>query len=106
MSQPTLSQQIRRLEETLGGSLFDRTSRTVRPTDAGEACIGCARWGLVALEAGKRTLHNVKELPLWSWFWESRVVDVSHRLTGTLHWAPCRWKTRPPNRHRPGRWTV
>jgi LysR family cyn operon transcriptional activator len=62
VSQPTLSQQIRQLEETLGVSLFDRTSRTVKPTDAGEAYIKCARRVLVELEAGKRALHDVKDL--------------------------------------------
>nr|WP_180203388.1 transcriptional regulator CynR [Pseudomonas sp. SbOxS1]NYU03059.1 transcriptional regulator CynR [Pseudomonas sp. SbOxS1] len=62
VSQPTLSQQIRQLEETLGVNLFDRTSRTVKPTDAGEAYIECARRVLVELEAGKRALHDVKDL--------------------------------------------
>ncbi|MGJ7518494.1 transcriptional regulator CynR [Pseudomonas baetica] len=62
VSQPTLSQQIRQLEETLGVSLFDRTSRTVKPTDAGLAYIECARRVLVELEAGKRALHDVKDL--------------------------------------------
>jgi LysR family cyn operon transcriptional activator len=62
VSQPTLSQQIRQLEESLGVSLFDRTSRTVKPTDAGEAYIACARRVLVELEAGKRALHDVKDL--------------------------------------------
>jgi LysR family cyn operon transcriptional activator len=62
VSQPTLSQQIRQLEETLGVSLFDRTSRTVRPTDAGAAYIECARRVLVELAAGKRALHDVKDL--------------------------------------------
>ncbi|MGE8066276.1 transcriptional regulator CynR [Pseudomonas sp. NPDC089569] len=62
VSQPTLSQQIRQLEETLGVILFDRTSRTVRPTDAGLAYIECARRVLVELEAGKRALHDVKDL--------------------------------------------
>ncbi|MHC8401429.1 transcriptional regulator CynR [Pseudomonas sp. MDT1-17] len=62
VSQPTLSQQIRQLEETLGVSLFDRTSRTVKPTDAGQAYIECARRVLVELEAGKRALHDVKDL--------------------------------------------
>jgi LysR family cyn operon transcriptional activator len=62
VSQPTLSQQIRQLEETLGVSLFDRTSRMVKPTDAGEAYIECARRVLVELEAGKRALHDVKDL--------------------------------------------
>jgi len=62
VSQPTLSQQIRQLEESLGVSLFDRTSRTVRPTDAGQAYIECARRVLVELEAGRRALHDVKDL--------------------------------------------
>lgn len=62
VSQPTLSQQIRQLEETLGVVLFDRTSRTVKPTDAGQAYIECARRVLVELEAGKRALHDVKDL--------------------------------------------
>jgi LysR family cyn operon transcriptional activator len=62
VSQPTLSQQIRQLEETLGVVLFDRTSRTVRPTDAGQAYIECARRVLVELAAGKRALHDVKDL--------------------------------------------
>ena len=62
VSQPTLSQQIRQLEETLGVNLFDRTSRTVKPTDAGVAYIECARRVLVELEAGKRALHDVKDL--------------------------------------------
>jgi len=62
VSQPTLSQQIRQLEDTLGVSLFDRSSRTVKPTDAGLAYIECARRVLMELEAGKRALHDVKDL--------------------------------------------
>jgi len=50
LSQPPLSQQIRRLEEILGCALFVRTSRSVRLTVAGEAF----------LERARRTLRNMK----------------------------------------------
>ncbi|SDD87174.1 transcriptional regulator, LysR family [Cupriavidus sp. YR651] len=62
VSQPTLSQQIRQLEETLGAPLFDRSGRTVRLTDAGEAYLVHARRALQDLEAGRRAIHDVGEL--------------------------------------------
>lgn len=51
LSQPPLSQQIRRLEELLGYPLFVRTSRAVRLTSAGE----------VFLERARRTLRKMDE---------------------------------------------
>jgi DNA-binding transcriptional LysR family regulator len=50
MTQPTLSQQIRRLEHQVGASLLERTSRHVRLTKAGEALIPQARRVLADLE--------------------------------------------------------
>jgi DNA-binding transcriptional LysR family regulator len=50
LSQPPLSQQIRRLEDILGYALFVRTSRSVKLTSAGEAF----------LERARRTLRNVQ----------------------------------------------
>ncbi len=50
LSQPPLSQQIRRLEELLGTALFVRTSRSVRLTAAGAAF----------LERARRTLRSVE----------------------------------------------
>ena len=43
MAQPPLSQAIRKLEDALGIKLFDRTSRSVDPTDAGHALADGAR---------------------------------------------------------------
>jgi DNA-binding transcriptional LysR family regulator len=50
LSQPPLSQQIRKLEEILGFPLFTRTSRSVSLTNAGEAF----------LQRARRTLRNVQ----------------------------------------------
>ncbi|KMN51000.1 transcriptional regulator [Chromobacterium violaceum] len=62
VSQPTLSQQIRQLEEALGAELFDRGSRRLRLTDAGEAYQVHARRALRDLDAGRRALHDVATL--------------------------------------------
>jgi LysR family transcriptional regulator, cyn operon transcriptional activator len=62
VSQPALSQQIRQLEDDLGGQLFDRSGRTVRLTDFGLAYVGYARQALLDLEAGQRALHDVRDL--------------------------------------------
>ena len=50
ISQPPLSQTIRRLEDELGVQLLQRTSRSVVPTPAGLALAGEARRVLGALE--------------------------------------------------------
>ncbi len=62
VSQPTLSQQIRQLEDSLGAPLFDRSGRTLRLTDAGEAYVHHARRALSDLEAGRRAIHDVRDL--------------------------------------------
>src|SRR3954466_10769507 len=46
VAQSALSHQVRRLEAELGTELFARTSRTVVPTEAGEAVAARARRGL------------------------------------------------------------
>lgn len=43
VTQPTLSAQIRKLEDYLGVELFERTNKSVRPTPVGEAVAGLAR---------------------------------------------------------------
>ncbi len=62
ISQPTLSQQIKQLERTLGVILLDRSGRTVRLTDAGEAYAQHARLALRDLDAGERAVHDVQDL--------------------------------------------
>jgi LysR family transcriptional regulator, cyn operon transcriptional activator len=58
VSQPTLSQQIRQLEDTLRAPLLDRSGRTIALTDAGVAYLGYARRALQDLEAGRRAIHR------------------------------------------------
>ncbi|WP_432001529.1 LysR family transcriptional regulator [Streptomyces sioyaensis] len=51
--QSALSHQIARLEKELGARLFDRTSRSVRLTAAGEAFVPVARQALQAAERAR-----------------------------------------------------
>ncbi|WP_044530538.1 transcriptional regulator CynR [Herbaspirillum sp. B65] len=62
VSQPTLSQQIMQLEETLGVVLLDRSGRTVKTTDAGRVYIEHARRALLELDGGRRAILDVQEL--------------------------------------------
>ncbi|KUJ66822.1 transcriptional regulator [Streptomyces albus subsp. albus] len=62
ISQPTLSQQIKQLERTLGVQLLDRTGRTVRLTDAGEVYTEHAQRALRDLAAAERAVHDVRDL--------------------------------------------
>lgn len=62
VSQPTLSQQIKHLEELLGTSLLDRSGRTIRLTNAGEIYVRHARRAWGELKAGTRAIHDVQNL--------------------------------------------
>lgn len=53
VSQPSLSAQVRKLEDLLGVTLFERTSRRVLPTPQGETVIRQAR---VVLEEARRLM--------------------------------------------------
>lgn len=62
VSQPTLSQQIKQLEDLLEVQLLDRSGRSVRVTAAGEAYLRHARRALGELDAAKRAVHALSNL--------------------------------------------
>ncbi len=62
VSQPTLSQQIKQLEELLDVQLLDRSGRIIRLTDAGEVYVSYARRALGELDAGRRAIHELQDL--------------------------------------------
>ena len=59
IAQPPLSQQIRKLEEMLGHALFQRTSREVRLTSAGEELLERARHTLKKIDADVSAVRKV-----------------------------------------------
>jgi DNA-binding transcriptional LysR family regulator len=61
MAQPPLSRAIQRLERHLGGDLFERTSRGVRLTAAGEVLLTEARAALDAVESAERRTRRATE---------------------------------------------
>src|SRR4051812_13872033 len=61
VAQPGLSTQIRRLESELGVQLFDRHTRGVDLTDAGELFLERARTALAAADVARSTGHDLEE---------------------------------------------
>jgi DNA-binding transcriptional LysR family regulator len=61
VAQPGLSTQIRRLEAELGVQLFDRHTRGVDLTAAGELFLERARTALAAADAARSTGHDLEE---------------------------------------------
>jgi LysR family hydrogen peroxide-inducible transcriptional activator len=61
VAQPSLSQQILKLEDELGARLFDRLGRSVRLTDLGKAFLPRARSVLRELEAARGDIVERKE---------------------------------------------
>jgi len=61
VSQPSLSQQILKLEAELGARLFDRLGRSVRLTDAGKSFLPRARAVLHELEAARGDVSESKD---------------------------------------------
>src|ERR1700721_1035438 len=53
ISQPSLSQQVLKLEEELGTKLFDRLGRSIRLTEAGDAFLPRARTILEQMETAR-----------------------------------------------------
>ncbi|HVW16870.1 MAG TPA: LysR substrate-binding domain-containing protein [Solirubrobacteraceae bacterium] len=62
LAQPSLSEQVRRLEAELGVALFSRVGRGVRPTEAGRALRPHAERVLAEVEAGRAAVAGVREL--------------------------------------------
>lgn len=62
VSQPTLSKQIRVLENSLGTPLFVRDRGAIELTSAGEALLPHAQRILIDVESAQRTVHEVASL--------------------------------------------
>ena len=64
ISQPTLSVQVRKLEELFGVALFERTSKKVTPTAACERLIGHVRAAVAETDAMLALARNLRDLLL------------------------------------------
>ncbi|MEV4333499.1 LysR substrate-binding domain-containing protein [Streptomyces sp. NPDC049597] len=62
VSQPSLSQQIRALEQELGADLFARARGNIALTDAGEALLPLARRILADTETARREVQELAQL--------------------------------------------
>jgi LysR family transcriptional activator of glutamate synthase operon len=81
VAQPSLSQQIRALEREVGAALFERTSRSVRLTAAGESLLPHARRALAAVNDARHEIADQAVAP-------SGVVRLGTTPTVAIHLLP------------------
>ncbi len=81
VAQPSLSQQIMKLEEELGVRLFDRLGRSVRLTDLGQIFLPRARAILMELRTAKEEVAERQSTV-------SGPVRVGVRVTGGCRPSP------------------
>jgi len=90
VAQPSLSKQIRDLEDEIGIRLFDRTKRDVRLTKAGEAFVVEAREALIH---SQRAVHMAKATQQPDRFVLGHSPDVNPSLLSCLRAIPAQlWK--------------
>lgn len=78
ISQPAVSQSIKKLEETIGGELFNRTKFGVRLTSEGKAFYEYIKKGLDYIENGERIFSSLKNL-------EVGTIKIGASATLTKH---------------------
>lgn len=89
LSQPSLSEQVRRLEDELGVALFVRVGRGLELTEAGRRFLPEAERALAAVEHAREVAAEVRELRggtitfgtfgIASWFGISDVIETLRR---------------------------
>jgi DNA-binding transcriptional LysR family regulator len=92
VSQPSLSQQIRALEDELGGELLERLPKSVRLTPAGKAFLPHAR---TALNSTARAIRSAREA-LQLETGELEISTVRSIAVGLLPQLISAWRTRYP----------
>ena len=78
ISQPAVSQSIKKLEETIGGNLFNRTKFGVRLTSEGKIFYEHIKKGLDHIENGERIFTSLKNL-------ETGTIKIGASATITKH---------------------
>ena len=78
ISQPAVSQSIKKLEESIGGELFNRTKNGVKLTSEGQTFYKYIKNGLDFIENGERVFSSLKNI-------ETGTIKIGASATITKH---------------------